>query len=92
LRDKALNIKKLNNSIAPRIAPRIAPCEEALNNMKKRSKPIILYNLDHTVYGKFYSIVEAAKHLKCHEKTIIRALKSEKKILKRRWIVKYINI
>lgn len=72
MREKALTRKKLIFS------------EQALLNRKKKSKPIIIYNLDSTVYGKFSSIVEAAKQLKCHEKTIIRALKSDKQILKRR--------
>jgi group I intron endonuclease len=58
--------------------------EQAILNMKKKSKPIILYNLDNTVYGEFSSIVEAARKIDCSEKTIIRALKTEKKLLKRR--------
>ena len=64
--------------------------EEALANMKKSSKPIIVYNLDDTVYGEYPSIVEAASSLNCNQKTITRALKSNKKLLKRRWIVKYV--
>jgi len=58
--------------------------------MKKNSKAIIIYNLDYTVYGKYPSIIEAAKSLNCSEKTIRRALKTESKLLKRHWIVKYI--
>jgi group I intron endonuclease len=65
--------------------------EQALLNMKKNSKAIILYNLDRTVYGEFSSIVEAAKNINCGEKTIRRALRTEKKILKRRFIVKYVK-
>lgn len=57
--------------------------------MKKKSKPIILYNLDKTVFGEYSSIVEASESLICDQKTIIRALKSESKILKRRYIVAY---
>jgi hypothetical protein len=56
--------------------------------MKKKSKAIILYNLDRTVYGEFPSISEAAKTVGCGIKTISRALKTEKKILKKRFIVK----
>jgi group I intron endonuclease len=62
----------------------------ALLNIKKKSKPIILYNLNNTVYGEFSSIVEASKSIFCSEKTIRRALNKKKKILKRRWIVKYL--
>jgi group I intron endonuclease len=64
--------------------------EPTLLNMKKNSKPIILYNLNNTVYGEFASIVEAAKSTGCNEKTIRRSLKTNKNLLKRRWIVKYL--
>lgn len=63
--------------------------EQAKLNMKKRSKSIILYNLDKTVYGEYSSITEAAKSINCFVKTIRRTLKTDKKILKKRWIVKY---
>lgn len=55
--------------------------------MKKKSKAIIIYNLDKTVYGEFPSIVEAAKNLKCGKKTIRRALSGETKLKKKKWIV-----
>lgn len=58
--------------------------------MKKKSKAILVYNLYYTVFGEFSSIVNATKSLGCHQKTIIRALKSPKKMLKRRLIVKYV--
>jgi group I intron endonuclease len=64
--------------------------EESIKNRKKKSKAILVYNMDYTVYGEFPSIVEAAKSLGCDPKTIIRALKTPKQILRRRWIVKYI--
>jgi len=57
--------------------------------MKKKSKPVILYNLNNTVFGEYPSIVEAAKSINCDPKTIRRALKTDKQILKRRFIVKY---
>jgi len=58
--------------------------EEAIQNMKKRSKPIIVYNMDYTVYGEFPSITEASESLGCSPKTINRALQTPKKILRRR--------
>jgi len=64
--------------------------EESIKNMKKKSKAILVYNKDYTVYGEFPSIVDAAKSLGCDQKTIIRALQSPKQILRRRWIVKYV--
>jgi group I intron endonuclease len=58
--------------------------EQALLNMKKRSKGLILYNLNRTIYGEYTSIVDAAKSINCNEKTIRRALKTDSKLLKRR--------
>ena len=52
------------------------------------TRPLILYNLDGTVYGEYPTIIEAAKAINCGEKTIRRALKAEKKLVKRQWIVK----
>ena len=63
--------------------------EDALSNMKKTSKPLVLYNKDGTVYGEYPSITSASLDINCAVKTIYRALRSESKILKRRWIVKY---
>ena len=59
--------------------------------MKKRSKSVILYNLNYAVFGEYPSIIKAAKDINCSPRTINRALKTEKKILKRRFIVKYKN-
>ena len=56
--------------------------------MKKNFKAIILYNLDNTVFGEYPSITETAKCIYCNPKTIFRALKTEKKMLKRRFFVK----
>lgn len=63
---------------------------ESRENLKKKSKGLLVYNLDYTVFAKFPSIIEASKHLGCDEKTIRRALQTEKKLLRRRWIVKLI--
>jgi group I intron endonuclease len=59
-------------------------CKQTILNMKKKSKSLIIYNLNYTVYGEYPSITEASKSLNCNEKTIRRALKTEKKLLKRR--------
>jgi len=57
--------------------------KEALDNMKKASgaeRPIILYNIENrTVFGEYSSITDAALSLNCNQKTIYRALKTEKK-------------
>lgn len=72
LTQKALQRGKVNYSV------------QALANMKKKAKPVLIYNLDYTVYAEYSSITEAAKCLDCSEKTVFRALKSEKKLLKKR--------
>ena len=58
--------------------------EQYIQDMKSKYKAILLYNMDYTVYGGFSSIIEASKFLSCSQKTIIRALQTPKKILKRR--------
>jgi len=52
--------------------------------MKKKSKSLLVLNLDGTVFGKYPSITEASKKLKSNMKTINRTLKTEKMILKKR--------
>jgi group I intron endonuclease len=77
IRKKALTKEKISYS------------EKAIFNMKKKSKPVILYNLNSTVFGEYSSIREAANAINCSSKTISRALRTDKKILKRRFIVMY---
>ncbi len=52
------------------------------------TRPVVLYNLNGTIYGKYPTILDAAKSINCNEKTIRRALKTEKGLVKRQWIVK----
>ena len=56
--------------------------------MKKRSKPIMVFNLNGTIYSKYASLTEGEESLKCSIKTISRILKTEKSILKKQWIIK----
>jgi group I intron endonuclease len=56
--------------------------QETREKCKTNCKPIILYNKDGTIYGNYPSIVEAAGAINCNEKTIRRALKTEKKLVK----------
>lgn len=44
--------------------------KESLANMAKNSKPIMLFNLDRTVYGEYPSITAGAESLRCSVKTI----------------------
>lgn len=73
IRDKALNRSPMS--------------DETKEKCKTRSKCVTLYNLNKTIYGKYSSIVDAAKAINCSEKTIIRALKTDKKLIKKQWIV-----
>lgn len=68
---------------------KVSYSEKALFNMNKKSKPIILYNLNNTIFGEYSSITEAANAINCSSKTINRALRTDKNILKRHFIVKY---
>lgn len=47
------------------------------------TKAVILYNLNGTVFGKFTSILNAAKSINCNEKTIRRALNTDKGLVKK---------
>ena len=82
---------KENMRQAALIRVKPAYSEEALDNMRLNSKPIIVYNLDKTVYGEYSSITEGAKSLRCATKTVQRALNTPKQILRRRWIVKFVK-
>ena len=81
-------IEAMKQSALNRVKPIYS--EEGIQNMKNNSKAILVYNMDYTVYGEFPSITEASKSLGCSQKTIYRALQTPKKILRRRWIVKYV--
>jgi group I intron endonuclease len=57
--------------------------DETKNKCVVHTRPVVLYNLDRTVYGKYSTIIEAAAAINCNEKTIRRALQTEKKLVKR---------
>ena len=80
MRESALNRKPLNYTEQGVLSAA---------RMKKNSKPVIVKELNNTVYDEFNSIVEAAKALNCSTKTIQRTLKTPSKTLKGRWIVDY---
>jgi group I intron endonuclease len=52
------------------------------------TRPIVLYNLNGTVYGKYSTILNTAKAINCNLKTIRIALKTDKGLVKRQWLVK----
>ena len=74
IREKALNRPSMS--------------DETRQKCVKHTRPVVLYNLNGTVYGEYFTILEAAKSINCDEKTVRRALKTEKGLVKRQWIVK----
>lgn len=62
---------------------RTAMSDETRNKCITNTRPVVLYNLNRTVFGKFPNILEAAKSINCHEKTIRRALNTDKNLVKR---------
>lgn len=80
-------IEKMKHSALIRSKPLLS--EYAQLNMKKRSKPVTVYNLDKSVYGSYSSITSASYALNCDVKTINRALRTEKKIVKKRFVVEH---
>jgi hypothetical protein len=57
--------------------------EESKRKCLSNTRPVILYNLNKTIYGEYFTIKDAAKAINCNEKTIRRALVTPKRIIKR---------
>lgn len=62
---------------------RVAMSDETKKKCITNTRPVVLYNLDRTIYGKYPTIVEAAKAINCDEKTLRRALQTTKKLVKK---------
>lgn len=56
---------------------------QALQNMKKKSKKVYVYTLEGIFVDGFASIKDAAVFLNCSRKTVYRALRSSRKIVKK---------
>jgi hypothetical protein len=69
MREKALN--------------RLPMSDETNQKCITNTRPVVLYNLNGTVYGEYSTILDAAKSINCGEKTIRRALNTEKGLVKR---------
>jgi len=78
-------IEKLTGREKALIRPPVS--DETKKKCITKTRPVVLYNLDRTIYGKYPTIIEAAKAINCDEKTIRRALQTKKKFVKRQWIV-----
>jgi hypothetical protein len=55
---------------------------------KTLSKPVILYNLDLSIYKTFPGIYVMAKEFKCDPRTINKAIKNNS-LFKKQWYVKF---
>ena len=77
-------IEKMREKALNRAPMAIETTKKCITN----TRPVVLYNLNGTIYGKYETILEAAKAINCSGKTIRRALQTEKKIVKKQWIVK----
>lgn len=79
--------KNLSHETIERIREKALLRPPMLDETKKKcivnTRPVVLYNLDRTIYGQYSTILEAAKAINCNEKTIRRALQTEKKLVKR---------
>ena len=84
--------KKLSPETIEKIRDKALNRSPMYNETKKKcithTRPVVLYNLNGTVYGEYSTILDAANSINCGEKTIKRALKTEKGLVKRQWIVK----
>jgi group I intron endonuclease len=69
MREKALNRPSMS--------------DETKKKCITNTRPVVLYNLNKTVYGEYCTILDAAKSINCAERTIRRALNTEKALVKR---------
>jgi len=67
---------------------RASMSDKTKNKCITNTRPLVLYNLNGTVYGEYSTILDAAKSINCGEKTIRRALNTKKSLVKRQWVVK----
>jgi group I intron endonuclease len=70
-------IEAMKQSALNRIKPIYS--EEAVQNMKKSSKAILVYNKDYRVFGVFPSITEGSKSLGCSQKPFLGLYKHQKR-------------
>jgi len=84
--------KKLSPEIIEKMRAKALSRPSMPDEIKRKcitnTRPVVLYNLNGTVYGEYSSILDAAKSINCGEKTIRRALNTEKGLVKRQWIVR----
>src|SRR5712664_494845 len=90
-REKIVNLNRVK-TLSPEIIEKIIQkallrptmSDEIKIKCITNTRPVILYNLNGTIYGKYSTIKDAANAINCNEKTIRRALQTEKKLVKRK--------
>jgi group I intron endonuclease len=84
--------KKLSSQTIEKIRENILNRSPMSNETKQKcivnTRPVILYNINGTIFGKYPTIKEASNAINCNEKTIRKALKTTKNLVKGQWIVK----
>jgi group I intron endonuclease len=86
-RGKSLSLETIER-IRQKALLRPPMSDEIKKKCIKNTRAVTLYNLNGTIFGKYSTILDAANAINCNEKTIRRALQTEKKLVKRKWIVK----
>jgi len=77
-----LTVEKIRKSTVTRL--KLKPMSsETKKKCISKTRPVILYNLNGSIYGQYLTLIEAAKAINCNEKTIRRSLKTDKKLVKR---------
>jgi group I intron endonuclease len=56
--------------------------EETKEKCISITRPVVLYNFDKTIYGKYSTIIEAANAINCSKKTLEKALQKKRILLK----------
>ena len=62
---------------------RLPMSEDTKQKCIAHTRPVVISNLNGTVYGEYSTILDAAKAINCNEKTIRRALTTEKGLVKK---------
>jgi group I intron endonuclease len=78
--------KKLSSQTIEKIRENILNRSPMSNETKQKcivnTRPVILYNINGTIFGKYPTIKEASNAINCNEKTIRKALKTTKNLVK----------
>lgn len=78
--------KKLSEEIIEKMREKALTRPPISNEIKQKcishARPVILYNLNATIYGNYSTILDAANAINCDEKTVRRALQTEKNLVK----------